>query len=93
MTMVENVEAGALNGKKKKVALLGTGVNPGFVLDRLPATLGSVVGQVERVRALRIVDAAALRDHLPADTPWVSPEQRQHILRRRLHGAHWRQRW
>jgi len=42
---------------------------------------------------LRIVDAAALRDHLPADTPWVSPEQRQHILRRRLRGAQWRQRW
>ncbi len=50
--------------QKKKVALLGTGVNPGFVLDRLPATLGSVVGQVERVRALRIVDARTRRVEL-----------------------------
>ena len=50
--------------QKKKVALLGTGVNPGFVLDRLPATLGSVVGQVERVRALRVVDARTRRVEL-----------------------------
>src|SRR3954465_10260984 len=27
--------------EKRKVSLLGTGVNPGFVLDRLPAPLGS----------------------------------------------------
>ena len=47
--------------ERRKVALLGTGVNPGFVLDRLPATLGSVVGRVDRVRALRVVDARTRR--------------------------------
>src|SRR3954447_5742344 len=47
--------------EKRKVSLLGTGVNPGFVLDRLPATLGSVVGRVDRVQALRIVDARSRR--------------------------------
>jgi hypothetical protein len=47
--------------EKRKVSLLGTGVNPGFVLDRLPATLGSVVGRVDRVKALRIVDARTRR--------------------------------
>src|SRR5438477_12808514 len=47
--------------ERRKVALLGTGVNPGFVLDRLPATLGSVVGRVHRVRALRVVDGRTRR--------------------------------
>jgi len=50
--------------QKKKVALLGTGVNPGFVMDRLPATLGNIVGKVESVRALRIVDARTRRGQL-----------------------------
>ena len=42
---------------------------------------------------LTIVDAARLRDHLPADTPTVSQEQRQAALRERMRGAQWRQRW
>jgi len=50
--------------QKRNVALLGTGVNPGFVLDRLPATLGAVCGKVERVHAIRIVDARTLRSSL-----------------------------
>jgi 4-hydroxy-tetrahydrodipicolinate reductase len=47
--------------ERRKVALLGTGVNPGFVLDRLPATLGNVVGRVDRVVASRVVDARTRR--------------------------------
>ena len=47
--------------ERRKVALLGTGVNPGFVLDRLPATLGNVVGRVDRVQANRVVDARTRR--------------------------------
>lgn len=39
------------------VALLGTGVNPGFVLDRLAATVGQAVGPVRHVLARRVVDA------------------------------------
>ena len=50
--------------QKRKVAILGTGVNPGFVLDRLPATLGAVCGRVERVRATRVVDARTRRQQL-----------------------------
>ena len=50
--------------KRRKVALLGTGVNPGFVLDRLPATLGAVIGRVDRVRCLRVVDSRTRRGAL-----------------------------
>ncbi len=50
--------------QKRKVALLGTGVNPGFVLDRLPATLGAVTGPVQMVRAERVVDARTRRGQL-----------------------------
>ena len=39
------------------VALLGTGVNPGFVLDRLAATVGQALGPVRHVLARRVVDA------------------------------------
>jgi 2,4-diaminopentanoate dehydrogenase len=45
----------------KNVAVLGTGVNPGFVLDRLPAFLAQVTGPVRHLRALRVVDATRRR--------------------------------
>jgi 4-hydroxy-tetrahydrodipicolinate reductase len=41
------------------VAVLGTGVSPGFALDRLPAVLAQVLGEVRHVRGLRVVDLAA----------------------------------
>jgi 4-hydroxy-tetrahydrodipicolinate reductase len=50
--------------EERNVAVLGTGVNPGFVLDRLPAFLGHVVTRVRHVRALRVVDAATRRPAL-----------------------------
>src|SRR5438552_7367071 len=50
--------------QKRKVALLGTGVNPGFVMDRLPATLGAVCGRVDRVNVTRVVDARTRRKQL-----------------------------
>ena len=43
------------------VALVGTGVNPGFVMDKLVATLSAVSQRVESVRVTRIVDAAQRR--------------------------------
>jgi len=46
---------------QRGVAVVGTGVNPGFVLDRLPAFAAQVVGPVRHVRALRVVDAALRR--------------------------------
>ncbi len=54
--------------QKRKVALLGTGVNPGFVMDRLPATLGAVCGRVERVLVTRVVDSRTRRRQLQMKT-------------------------
>lgn len=47
--------------EKQNVAVLGTGVNPGFALDRLPAFLGHATGPVRHVRGLRVVDATSRR--------------------------------
>lgn len=46
------------------VSILGTGVNPGFVLDRLLATAGQVCGPVRHARAERTVDARQRREAL-----------------------------
>lgn len=43
------------------VALVGTGVNPGFVMDKLVLTLAAVAQRVESVRAVRIVNASHRR--------------------------------
>ncbi len=43
------------------VALVGTGVNPGFVMDKLVITLGAVSQRIEKARAVRIVDASKRR--------------------------------
>lgn len=48
------------------VALLGAGVNPGFVLDLLPFVLTRVCEQVEAVFARRVVDATRRRPQLQA---------------------------
>jgi hypothetical protein len=47
--------------KKGKVAVLGTGVNPGFVMDALPIALTGVCERVEAVRVDRIQDARIRR--------------------------------
>jgi hypothetical protein len=44
-----------------EVAILGTGINPGFAMDTLPLALTAVSQQVESVRVLRIQDAAQRR--------------------------------
>jgi hypothetical protein len=43
--------------KKAKVAVLATGVNPGFVMDTLPIALTAVCQRVDRVTVHRIQDA------------------------------------
>jgi hypothetical protein len=43
------------------VALVGTGVNPGFVMDKLVITLAAVSQQIEHAKALRVVDASTRR--------------------------------
>jgi hypothetical protein len=43
------------------VALVGTGVNPGFVMDKLALTLSAVAQRIDWVSAVRIVDASKRR--------------------------------
>lgn len=43
------------------VALIGTGVNPGFVMDKLLITLAAVSQRIEHAKAVRIVDAGERR--------------------------------
>lgn len=50
--------------RKAEVCVLGTGVNPGYVLDRLVATAGQVCGPVRHVSAIRVVDARSRREAL-----------------------------
>ena len=47
--------------RRAKVALLGTGVNPGFVMDALPITLTAVCERVDRIEVQRIQDARVRR--------------------------------
>jgi 2,4-diaminopentanoate dehydrogenase len=59
--LAEQLDAAA---QKAGVSVLGTGVNPGFVLDRLVATLGQACGEVRKVEASRVVDARTRREAL-----------------------------
>lgn len=43
------------------VALVGTGVNPGFVMDKLVLTLAAVAQRIDHARAVRVVDASKRR--------------------------------
>jgi 2,4-diaminopentanoate dehydrogenase len=47
--------------RKAKVAVLGTGVNPGFTMDALPITLTGVCERVDAIRVERIQDASVRR--------------------------------
>jgi 4-hydroxy-tetrahydrodipicolinate reductase len=47
--------------RKSKVAVLGTGVNPGFAMDALPIVLTSVCEQVNRIEVRRVQDARQRR--------------------------------
>ena len=47
--------------KEEGVALVGTGVNPGFVMDKLVLTLSAISQKVDSAKAIRIVDASKRR--------------------------------
>jgi 4-hydroxy-tetrahydrodipicolinate reductase len=47
--------------RKKKTVILGTGVNPGFLLDTLAVALSGVCQKVNSIRAERVVDASRRR--------------------------------
>jgi 4-hydroxy-tetrahydrodipicolinate reductase len=47
--------------KKAKVAVLATGVNPGFTMDALPIALSAVCERVDRIEVRRVQDARIRR--------------------------------
>ncbi len=49
---------------KKSCAIVGTGVNPGFVMDTLALVLTAACQRVESIRVLRVVDAGTRREAL-----------------------------
>lgn len=53
-----------LVARSHDVVLLGTGVNPGFVMDKLPLTLSAACQTVSSVQVRRVVDASHRREPL-----------------------------
>ena len=47
--------------RKAKVAVIGTGVNPGFTMDALPIALTAVCERVDSIEVLRVQDASVRR--------------------------------
>jgi hypothetical protein len=47
--------------KKYEVTVLGTGINPGFLMDTLPITLTSVCQEIKHIQVERVMDAAGRR--------------------------------
>lgn len=62
----DSLEAAALDAAARRagVTVVGTGVNPGFVMDRLPLQLAAVCVRVDGIRVERVVDAAHRREPL-----------------------------
>ncbi|HSP35519.1 MAG TPA: dihydrodipicolinate reductase [Thermoanaerobaculia bacterium] len=50
--------------RSHNVTLLGTGVNPGFVMDKLPLTVTSVCQDIKQVDIIRIQNASTRREPL-----------------------------
>jgi hypothetical protein len=50
--------------QKYNVSIVGTGVNPGFVLDTLPLLLSAPCEDVRKIEAFRVVDASTRREPL-----------------------------
>ena len=50
--------------RSANVTLLGTGVNPGFVMDKLPLTITAVCQEVQSVEIIRIQNASTRREPL-----------------------------
>lgn len=56
--LAAEIDAAARSGG---ATILGTGVNPGFVLDFIPVVASAVAYEVERVHGIRVVDAGRRR--------------------------------
>jgi len=57
------VEAAALDAVARRVGktVLGTGVNPGFLMDALPLALTAICQRVDRIEVTRVVNASTRR--------------------------------
>ena len=71
--------------RKAKVAVLGTGVNPGFTMDALPIALSAVCERVDRVDVWRVQDARIRR--LPFQQKIGAGLTRQEFERRVIDGS------
>jgi len=47
--------------KRKGVTVLGTGINPGFLMDTLVITLSAVCQEIKRIKVCRVMNAAVRR--------------------------------
>lgn len=47
--------------KEHQATILGTGINPGFLMDTLAITLTAVCQKIEKIKAVRVVNAATRR--------------------------------
>jgi hypothetical protein len=47
--------------KKHRVTVLGTGINPGFIMDVLPIALTGVCQEIKHIQVERVMDAAGRR--------------------------------
>ncbi len=56
--LAARLDAAAVKGR---CVLLGTGINPGFAMDKLVATMMAASSDIEEVRVLRVVDATTRR--------------------------------
>ena len=56
--LAEKIDAAA---QRAGTTVIGTGINPGFVMDRLVATLGQICGNVRHAKVSRVVDARTRR--------------------------------
>jgi hypothetical protein len=85
------------DGKLRAVISLEDPGTPNW-LDPCGYTEGTIYGRwyecdSEPMPTLKRVPFAKIREHLPADTPTVTPEQRMEEIRRRTRAAQKRRRW
>ncbi len=67
--------------RERGVTVLGTGVNPGFVMDALPLILSGVCQEVTAVRCERVVDASGRREPLQRKIgSGLTPEEFQRLV-------------
>jgi len=75
--------------RKHGVTLLGTGVNPGFLMDTLPIALSGLCQEVKHIKVERVIDAAKRR--LPFQKKigaGLTPEEFEDMIEKRMITGH-----